>query len=319
MTKNEQNAVPLQGLAAYLRCEAGGVFVGSPNHETLMQWAREVDALAAANAVSESTSNQSLHVATGWAAPKDRYAVPVLFNPYTGEPRDVRDVQSDPQGILIVPLGNVEMLVANAVQPQAQGEADPNAPWLTKAHMLCTDHGVPQGNIEWRLEVLRGLFAEHPQATEPAANWATYPEKCPITRRDFFMVIEHPELGMVPTYGGPYDSYTIPHMEGKPDQQMHERELQCHRFDHDLGYWVDDESIPLRVIHDDFLPADEATDVALPAGWKMVPVEPDELWMYRAIRHYQPDLEVGGKAWNDCARELLHWHLAVLAAAPEAP
>lgn len=34
----------LQGLAAYLRCEAGGVFVGSPNHETLMQWAREVDA-----------------------------------------------------------------------------------------------------------------------------------------------------------------------------------------------------------------------------------------------------------------------------------
>jgi hypothetical protein len=35
----------LQGLAAYLRCEAGGVFVGSPNYETLMQWAREVDAV----------------------------------------------------------------------------------------------------------------------------------------------------------------------------------------------------------------------------------------------------------------------------------
>ena len=33
----------------------------------------------------------------------------VLFNPYTGQPRDVRDVQSDPQGVLIVPLGKVEM------------------------------------------------------------------------------------------------------------------------------------------------------------------------------------------------------------------
>jgi hypothetical protein len=44
---------------------------------------------------------------TGWAAHRDQYAVPVLFNPYTGDPRDVRDVQSDPQGILIVPPGKV--------------------------------------------------------------------------------------------------------------------------------------------------------------------------------------------------------------------
>lgn len=54
----------------------------------------------------------STHRATGWVAPVDRYAVPVLFNPYTGEPRDVRDVSSDPQGILIVPPGRVEMLAA---------------------------------------------------------------------------------------------------------------------------------------------------------------------------------------------------------------
>ena len=55
--------------------------------------------------------------ATGWAAQKDQYAVPVMFNPYTGEPRDVRDVQSDPQGILIAPPGRVEMLAAT---PPAQ-------------------------------------------------------------------------------------------------------------------------------------------------------------------------------------------------------
>jgi hypothetical protein len=45
----------------------------------------------------------------------------VLFNPYTGEPRDVRDVQSDPQGILIVPPGRVEMLAA----PPAQTPVEP--------------------------------------------------------------------------------------------------------------------------------------------------------------------------------------------------
>lgn len=49
---------------------------------------------------------QAVHKrATGWVAPKDRYTTPVLFNPYTGEPRNVLDVQSDPQGILIVPPG----------------------------------------------------------------------------------------------------------------------------------------------------------------------------------------------------------------------
>jgi hypothetical protein len=56
-----------------------------------------------------------------------------------------------------------------------------------------------------------------------------------------------------------------------------------------------------------------------PEGYKLAPVEPDELWMYRVIRHHQPDLEVGSKAWLDCAREVLHWHPAMLAAAPTPP
>lgn len=38
------DAIPLQGLAAYLRCEAGRTFQGSPNWQTLLQWANEVDA-----------------------------------------------------------------------------------------------------------------------------------------------------------------------------------------------------------------------------------------------------------------------------------
>lgn len=82
-------------------------------------------------------------------------------------------------------------------------------------------------------------------------NW---PDKCPITRRDFFM-----EIDGVPTYGGPYDSYTIPEMLGTPEQPWHERELFVRRFDHDEGCWVDDEVISQRVIHDGVL--DELLDL----------------------------------------------------------
>jgi hypothetical protein len=35
-----------------------------------------------------------------------------------------------------------------------------NSPWLTLAHLLCTDYGVPQGNIECRLQVLQELLAK---------------------------------------------------------------------------------------------------------------------------------------------------------------
>jgi len=95
---------------------------------------------------------------------------------------------------------------------------------------------------------------------------ANAPEKCPITRRPFFMVISHPELGWVPTYGGPYDSYTIPHMEGKPDEPYHERELTCHHYDHDYGGWVDDESIPMRVINEGVLNALQSTQAPTEAA-----------------------------------------------------
>ncbi|AMP04301.1 hypothetical protein [Collimonas pratensis] len=91
------------------------------------------------------------------------------------------------------------------------------------------------------------------EALTCTAQWAEFPAKCPITRRDFFMVIGHPELGMVPTYGGPYDSYTIPEMEGEPTDQFHERALFVRRYDHDRGYWVDNEDLPMRVISENSL------------------------------------------------------------------
>ena len=52
----------------------------------------------------------------------------------------------------------------------ASNESDPNAPWLTKAHILCTDHGVPQGSIEWRIETLTELLAQAAPTKEPNAK-----------------------------------------------------------------------------------------------------------------------------------------------------
>jgi len=70
------------------------------------------------------------------------------------------------------------------------------------------------------------------------------PDVCPITSRRFFMWIEHPQMGMVPTYGGPFDSYTIPTRDDVG-------EFSCERYDHDFGGWVDDECTGLYVIDED--------------------------------------------------------------------
>ena len=113
--------------------------------------------------------------------------------------------------------------------------------------------------------IAEGLLAPAIEALErgtpPAAPAAVAgpsrdlcPEKCPITGRPFFMVLDHPELGPVPTYGGPFDSYTIPAPEGEPTDLWHERELRCERFDHDAGDWVEGgHPIPLRIVHDNVL------------------------------------------------------------------
>jgi len=57
---------------------------------------------------------------------------------------------------------------------------------------------------------------------------------------------------------------------------------------------------------------------SVPEQWKLVPIEPDEMWAYRVIRHHQPNLEVGCGAWLECLETMLHWHAAMLTAAPEA-
>lgn len=83
------------------------------------------------------------------------------------------------------------------------------------------------------------------------------PDRCPITMLPFFMWIEHPEKGMVPTYGGPLDSYTIPEPANLPDEggiDWHDIELTRERYDHDAGGWVDGcESVTMRLVTEEKL------------------------------------------------------------------
>lgn len=68
------------------------------------------------------------------------------------------------------------------------------------------------------------------------------PERCPITQRPFFMWIEHPDDGWVPTYGGPFDSYTIPVAGNLPESgqiEWDEIQMTYHQYDHDEGAWKD--------------------------------------------------------------------------------
>ncbi|EAY4679464.1 ead/Ea22-like family protein [Salmonella enterica subsp. enterica serovar Rubislaw] len=92
------------------------------------------------------------------------------------------------------------------------------------------------------LEAAEKRIAEQSKAASVDSQWK--PDVCPITGRRFFMWIEHPSLGYVPTYGGPFDSYTIPTRDSSG-------EFSCERYDHDLGGWREGECVGLYLIDDD--------------------------------------------------------------------
>jgi hypothetical protein len=47
--------------------------------------------------------------------------------------------------------------------PSSMTETDPNAPWLTLAHIICSEAGIAPGNIEARLTILRQRMHEQSQ------------------------------------------------------------------------------------------------------------------------------------------------------------
>lgn len=99
-------------------------------------------------------------------------------------------------------------------------------------------------NQDESLSIRRSELEEAQRSANISNQWK--PNVCPITSRRFFMWIEHPEFGYVPTYGGPYDSYTIPTRDS-------DGEFSCERYDHDVGGWVDGECTGLYLVDDDEL------------------------------------------------------------------
>lgn len=90
------------------------------------------------------------------------------------------------------------------------------------------------------LSAVRALEAEKKAAE---AERSIHPNKCPFTGRPFFMVID----GLA-TYGGPFDSYTIPERDD-------DGELLVRRYDHDEGGWTEWQSVPAQVVADENLMA----------------------------------------------------------------
>ena len=81
---------------------------------------------------------------------------------------------------------------------------------------------------------------------------------CPITGRKFFSNVEHPEIGMVATYGGPFDSYTVPTIG--PDD-----ELRSERYDWDAGSWVEGGE-PVGYFYEDQQEVSAQTPASVPDG-----------------------------------------------------
>lgn len=70
--------------------------------------------------------------------------------------KDLRDYKwLDPQ----CAGGGCQSLVIAAGGASTAKDANPNAPWLSEAHMLCTDLEIPPGDITERIQALRKLMA----------------------------------------------------------------------------------------------------------------------------------------------------------------
>ncbi|EDY7460559.1 TPA: ead/Ea22-like family protein [Salmonella enterica] len=115
-------------------------------------------------------------------------------------------------------------------------------------HTAAVDHEAACSLVEENEELKRKLEAAGKQLVElsgaASVNSQWKPDVCPVTGRKFFMWIEHETLGYVPTYGGPFDSYTIPTRDSSG-------EFSCERYDHDFGGWVGGEFIGLHLIDDE--------------------------------------------------------------------
>ena len=120
-------------------------------------------------------------------------------------------------------------------------ERERNQQYIKRRDQENEDIALTVGKLRVELEEVKQQAEELSETKAVRNQWR--PDICPITGRAFFMWIEHPTLGNVPTYGGPLDSYTIPTKDG-------DGEFSCERYDHDFGGWVESECLGLYLIDD---------------------------------------------------------------------
>ncbi|AFR03261.1 hypothetical protein [Pectobacterium carotovorum] len=100
------------------------------------------------------------------------------------------------------------------------------------------DQSVQSGVVDAFVRLNAKIQDLSGQLSKPGnARWC--PSVDPISGSKLFLWLEHPTLGCVPTYGGPYDSFTLTERDENGD-------FFRHRYDHDEGAWVDDEAVYLE-------------------------------------------------------------------------
>jgi hypothetical protein len=104
--------------------------------------------------------------------------------------------------------------------------------WNNTYHKVRPEVSFSTWLIIWKKALSALSRAQQAPAVSEKGEIPIAPDRCPITGRKFWGNLDHPELGMVATYGGPYDTYTIP----SPDE---DGELRCERFDQDRGEWIE--------------------------------------------------------------------------------
>lgn len=123
-------------------------------------------------------------------------------------------------------------------------------------------------SLEEADSLLRQITIPTVRASLPAPQQATpepwRPDVCPFTGLAFFMWIEHHKTGqMVPTYGGPYDSYTIP---VRDTDGSYCRE----RYDHERGGWLlgEVEDVGVQIVSDQAYVSDEPPAAPAHPDWR---------------------------------------------------
>jgi hypothetical protein len=101
--------------------------------------------------------------------------------------------------------------------------------------------------------IQREAFIAGQQNPAESALRQCVPDVDPVTGDPFFMFIENGDGKMVPTYGGPFNSYTLAERESVDDNGICRFLREC--YDHDEGAWRDSlESLDMVLVNEDEFP-----------------------------------------------------------------